>query len=147
MQDASLEMVWLWGPTHSICHNGINSNSKLEFAEFFLKTSQLAQPFKDISRIHFQTGKRAKPYIKMKPRLRTWILIQRIKSPMWPYLNSSIVNPSHDYTHNRSKRMKEKKKGKTIQATLILSEIKSDCYFRVYDLKWEWIDIKSLIAF
>lgn len=43
--------------------------------------------------------------------------------------------------------MKEKKKGETTQAMLILSEIKSDCYFRVYDLKWEWIDIKSLIAF
>lgn len=66
---------------------------------------------------------------------------------MWSYLNSSIVNPSQDYTHSKSKCMKEKKKGKTTQAMLILSEIKSDCYFRVYDLKWEWIGIKTLIAF
>lgn len=76
----------------------------------FLKTSELAQPFKDISVIHSQTGKKTKPHIKMKPRLRTWILIQRIKRPMWSYLNTSIANPSQDYTHNKSKCTKEKKR-------------------------------------
>lgn len=35
MKDTSLEIVWLWGPTHSIIHNGINSNSQMEFGEFF----------------------------------------------------------------------------------------------------------------
>lgn len=83
----------------------------------------------------------------MKPRLRTWILIQRIKRLMWSYLNSSILNTSQGYTQNKSKCMKEKKKGKTTQTTLIPSVIESECYFRVYDLKWEWTDIKSLIAF
>lgn len=103
----------------------------------FWKSSELAQLFEHISMISSRTGRRAKPYIKMKPRLRTCIHSQKIKSPTWSYNcpNSSIVNPSQGCTHNKSKCIKGKKEGQNHPGNTNPLLKSSDCYFRVYDLK------------